>query len=144
MQVNSQPRPKSVALMFLLGAFLTGGAVGYAATRTFSPPSGVVQFTPAQMRAELKQKLHLSPEQGAKFDAHYNARRAAFDSIHAIYQPAEDSIRAIYQPAIDSIRVANHGHVMQDLDSTQKAIYRQMIEDDRKRADSVRKARGQK
>lgn len=130
--------------MFLLGAFLTGGAVGYAATRTFGTPAGTPQFTPAQMRAELKQKLHLTPEQGEKLDASYNARRATFDSIRALYQPAVDSIRAIYQPAIDSVRLNNHQNVMLFLDSTQKATYRQMIEDDKKRADSLKKAGGPK
>ena len=96
------------------------------------------------MREVIKQKLKLSPEQAVKLDTAYNQRRAAFDSIRAIYQPAIDSIRAIYQPANDSIRLANHAKVMQFLESTQKAAYRQMIENDKKYADSVRKAGGLK
>lgn len=144
MTTNPSPRPKSVALMFLLGAFLTGGAVGYAATRTFSPSAAAVSVTPAQMRTVIKTNLSLTPVQIAQFDSSYNVRRAAFDSIRAEFQPPIDSIRALYQPTIDSIRVANHERVMQFLDSTQQAKYRQMIEDDKKRADSTRKAGGQK
>ncbi|MBC8090335.1 MAG: hypothetical protein H7Z40_24005 [Phycisphaerae bacterium] len=130
--------------MFLLGAFLTGGAVGYAATRTFSPSNVPVQLTPAEMRAEWKRQLALSPEQIEKFDALYNGRRTTFDSIRALYTPAVDSIRAIYQPAFDSLRIDNQQKVMRILDSTQQATYREMIEKDKKRADSVRKAGGQK
>lgn len=140
MPPNSSPRPKSVALMFLLGAFLAGGAVAYAAVRTLSASSTVVQFTPAQMRSEIKQKLSLSPEQVAKFEAAYDDRRSTLDSIRATYQPVIDSIRAAHQPAVDSVRVANHARVMLFLDSTQQATYRQMIENDKKRADSLRKA----
>jgi hypothetical protein len=140
---NSSPRPKSVAAMFLLGAFLTGGAVGYAASRTLGPSAAPVSAT-ALMREVIKQKLKLAPDQSAKLDSAYAQRRVAFDSIRAISQPAIDSIRAIHQPAIDSVRVANHAKVMQFLDSNQKATYRQMIEDDKKRADSLRKAGGQK
>ena len=138
--MNTSPRPKSVALLFLLGAFLTGGAVGYAANSTFGAPSGTPQITPAQMRDRWKHELSLSPEQSVKFDANYNARKATSDSIRAHYQPAVDSIRAIYQPAMDSLRISNQRNVMLFLDSTQKLTYQHMIEADRKRADSLRKA----
>lgn len=130
--------------MFLLGAFLTGGAVGYAATRTFGPPVASPEFTPAQMRVELKQKLHLSPEQSALLDARYDARRTTFDSVRDVYQPALDSINALFQPAIDSVRIDNHSKVMLFLDSTQKVTYQHMIETDRARADSIKKAAGKK
>lgn len=129
--------------MFLVGAFLTGGAVGYAAS-TFGTRASPPQFTTAQMRAEIKNQLKLSPEQGEMLEASYNARRAAFDSIRAIRQPAIDSIRAISMPAIDSIRVGNHQKVMQFLDATQKVRYQQMIDADKKKADSVKKAGGAK
>lgn len=144
MTVNSSPRPKSVAAMFLLGAFLTGGVVVYAASRTLGPVTGTVPATPALMRETIKQTLKLSPEQGAKLDAAYDERRAVMDSIRAIDQPAIDSIRAIHQPAFDSVRVANHAKVMLFLDATQQTAYREMIEKDKKRADSSRKAGGQK
>jgi len=140
---NNSPRPKSVAAMFLLGAFLTGGVVGYATSRTLSPKTGTIP-TPALMREVIKQTLKLSPEQSAKLDSAYDQRRAVLDSIDAIYRPAVDSIQAIYKPAIDSVRVANHAKVMLFLDSTQKTAYRDMIEKDKKRADSILKARGQK
>ena len=96
------------------------------------------------MRVELKQKLHLSAEQAALLDARYDARRTTFDSIHGIYQPALDSINALFQPAIDSVRTDNHNQVMLFLDSTQKVTYQHMIETDRARADSLKKAAGSK
>lgn len=142
--MTSSPRPKSAAFVFLLGAFLTGGAVGYAATRTFGPPVAPPQFTPAQMRLELKQKLHLSAEQMPLLDARYDERRTTLDSIHSIYQPALDSINALFLPTIDSVRTTNHSKVMLFLDSSQKVIYQHMIETDRARADSLKKAAGNK
>lgn len=141
---NSSPRPKSVAAMFLLGAFLAGGAVGYAASRSLGPPTGTIPATPALMRETLKQNLKLSPEQSAKLDSAYNDRRVAMDVISSIYQPPIDSIKALFQPKIDSIRVANHARVMQFLSATQQATYRDMIEKDKRRADSVTKARSLK
>lgn len=141
---NNSPRQKSVAAMFLLGAFLTGGAVGYAASRTLGPAKTAVAATPENMRAVIKQTLNLSPEQGAKLDSAYNSRRVAMDAVRAVSQPPIDSILAIYQPQIDSIRVANHARVMQFLNPTQQAAYRDMIEKDKKRADSVTKARSLK
>ena len=126
--------------MFLLGAFLTGGAVGYAANSTFGAPSGTPQVTPAQMRDRWKHDLSLSPEQIVRFDANYNARKATSDSIRALFQPAIDSIRAIYQSAMDSLRVNNHHNVMLFLDSAQKATYQHMIDADRKKTDSLKKA----
>jgi len=138
--VNTSPRPKSVALIFLLGAFLTGGAVGYAATKTFDSPKPIPQFTSAQMRTEIKRKLQLTPEQITQFDAHYDARRAVLDSLRTLYQPAMDSIRAIFQPKIDSVRANNQENVMQILDASQKDTYSKMIADDKHRADSTKKA----
>lgn len=96
------------------------------------------------MRVELKQKLHLSPEQAALLDARYDARRMTFDSLRAIYQPALDSINALFQPALDSVRTDNHSKVMLFLDTTQKVTYQHMIETDRARADSLKKAAGEK
>ncbi len=126
--------------MFLLGAFLTGGAVGYAATKTFDSPKPIPQYTPAQMREEIKRKLVLSPEQALQFDARYDARRVVLDSLRTLYQPAMDSIRAIFQPKIDSVRADNQENVMKILDASQKDTYRNMISDDKRRADSTKKA----
>lgn len=139
--------------MFLLGAFLTGGAVGYAVTRSLSP---MAVGTPpllgqAQLRDSWKKQLELTPEQIRQFDALYDARRVPLDSIRALYRPATDSITAIYRPAIDSIlaiyapamdslRTSNHKKVMQLLDANQKVKYQQMIDADKKKADSLRKS----
>ena len=139
--------------MFLLGAFLTGGAVGYAVTRSLSP---MVVGTPPilgqlQLRESWKKQLELTPEQIKQFDALYDARKVPLDSIRALYRPATDSIAAIYRPAIDSIlaiyapamdslRTTNHKKVMQLLDSSQKVKYQHMIEADKQRADSAKKA----
>ncbi|MEP6835966.1 MAG: hypothetical protein ABJB74_21430 [Gemmatimonas sp.] len=143
--MNSTPRPKSLAALFLFGAFLTGGAVGYAVTRTFGGPiSTPAQFTQmqlqAQMRERWKQDLGLRPDQVVQFDALYDARRVQRDSIRALYTPAVDSIIAPYVPALESLRVSNQQKVMQILDSTQKTKYQKMIDADKRNTDSLKKA----
>ena len=92
------------------------------------------------MRERWKSELNLSPDQSGKFDASYDARKSALDSIRNLYRKPVDSIVAQYQPAIDSVRINNQQKVMQFLDSSQKVKYQQMIDADKKKADSLRKA----
>lgn len=110
--------------MFLIGAFLAGSVVSYAAVR-FSNPTGRA-FTQKDMRDELEQKLHLTPEQSAVMDSAYDWRKVKFDSI-----------MAPHKAAMDSIREQTRARVMQALDSTQKAAYQQMITDQDQRNNST-------
>ncbi|MEO7997871.1 MAG: hypothetical protein ABI852_10525 [Gemmatimonadaceae bacterium] len=118
--MNSSPRPKSIALMFLVGAFLAGSVVSYAAVR-FSNPTGRA-FTQKGMRDELEQKLGLTPSQSATMDSAYDWRQAKFDSI-----------MAPHKAAMDSIREQTRTRVLLVLDSSQKASYQQMIADQNQR-----------
>jgi hypothetical protein len=102
--------------MFLIGAFLAGSVVSYAAVR-FSNPTGRA-FTQKDMRDELEQKLNLTAAQSATMDSAYDWRKAKFDSI-----------MAPHKAVMDSIREETRARVMLVLDSTQKASYQQMIVD---------------
>lgn len=106
--------------MFLIGAFLAGSVVSYAAVR-FSNPTGRA-FTQKDMRDELEQKLGLTPSQSATMDSAYDWRKAKFDSI-----------MAPHKAAMDSIREQTRARVMLVLDSAQKASYQQMITDQNQR-----------
>jgi hypothetical protein len=90
-------RSKSVALAFLLGAFLTGGASGFAAGRSTATTKkdGSVsrEYTYSSMVQELARELTLSPEQTAAVDSILTWRRGRYDLIMLPIRPALDSAR---------------------------------------------------
>ena len=128
--VSSTPRPKSLALMFLVGAFLTGGAVGYAADRAVTRAKPARQQDAKSMRDDLAIQLSLSPAQRRAIDTVFDWRRARSKEIMQQYQPMLDSIR-------DSARVL----IMSQLDTTQQTKFKALIEHNKRVADSISKAR---
>ncbi|MFN5600042.1 MAG: hypothetical protein ACK5AK_11800 [Gemmatimonas sp.] len=127
--MSQSPRPKSLALMFILGALLTGGAVGFVAARAASQP--VVMATDDRaMRAALARELELTPQQAASVDSAWDWRRARSREIMTVVRPALDSVR-------DSARVL----MMTTLSESQKERFRALIERNQRIADSTAKAR---
>lgn len=127
--MSTSPRPKSLAMMFLLGAFLTGGAVGFAAERAVSKPVVLLNDEKA-MREELARELKLSEEQKVVVDSAWEWRRARNRDIMAVVRPALDSVR-------DSARV----RMMSVLSESQRESFRALIERNQRIADSTAKAR---
>lgn len=115
--MSNSPRSKSLALMFLLGAFLTGGAVGFVADRavTLSRPSKKPMDQRA-MRDSLARELHLSDAQRLKVDSIFDWRRARYKEIM-------DSVQPVFDASRDSARVL----LMQTFDADQQAAFRLMI-----------------
>ncbi len=128
--MSTSPRPKSLAMMFLLGAFLTGGAVGFAAERAVSKPV-VMLNDEKSVREELARELRLTAEQKVVLDSAWEWRRARSREIMAAVRPALDSVR-------DSARV----RMMIALDEGQKESFRRLIERNQRLADSAERARG--
>jgi hypothetical protein len=127
----STPRPKSLAMMFLSGAFLTGGAVGFAAERAVSPPRpGSVSET--TVIDGLARELQLSPDQRVVLDSVWDWRRRESRTIMATVRPSLDAVR-------DSARVL----MMNSLDSAQKTAFRALLERNQRAADSTARARGE-
>lgn len=127
--MSTSPRPKSLAMMFLLGAFLTGGAVGFAAERAVSKPVVLLNDEKA-MREELARELKLSEAQKVVVDSAWEWRRARNRDIMAVVRPALDSVR-------DSARV----RMMSVLSEPQRESFRALIERNQRIADSTAKAR---
>ncbi|MCE2900410.1 MAG: hypothetical protein ACK6DP_17925 [Gemmatimonas sp.] len=125
----SSSRSKSLAMLFILGAFLAGGAVGFAAERAVSKPA--IPAYDAQQ--ELARELALNDAQRRHVDSVWAWRRARSREIMATVRPALDSVR-------DSARVL----MMNSFDSTQTAAFRRLIERNQRYADSVARARGGK
>jgi hypothetical protein len=117
--------------MFLLGAFLTGSAVGYAADRavTHAKPT-VRQMDDRAMRDELAKELTLSTDQRRVIDSVLDWRRARDREIMQRIQPSRDSLR-------DSARVV----IRARLDSSQLTKFAALLERNKRRADSVTRAR---
>ena len=128
--MSTTPRPKSLALMFLLGAMLTGSALGFAAGRVASRPI-VMLNDDKSMREELARELKLSPEQTVALDSAWEWRRARSRDIMSAVRPALDSVR-------DSARVL----MLARLTEAQQETFRKLIERNQRLADSAAKARG--
>jgi hypothetical protein len=130
--VNTSPRPKSLALMFLLGAFVAGSAIGYAADRTFTNQRAAGRpYTEKGMRDELQTKLTLSAAQRATLDSALDWRRGRSDEI----------MKPI-QPLLDAARDSSRQRIMASLDSSQKTIFMRILEDMKTKADSGHRGPG--
>lgn len=128
--MSTTPRPKSVALMFLLGAFLTGSAVGYAADRAVTRSEPSRQLDEKTMRDKFAQELSLTTDQRRAIDSIFDWRRARSKEIMQQYRPSLDSVR-------DSARVL----MMQALDTAQQTKFKALIERNKRSADSANRAR---
>jgi hypothetical protein len=128
--VPSSPSTKSIAWIFLIGAFLTGGAVGFVTDRAINlsrPRRGPMDER--AMRDSLARELHLSDAQRRSVDSIYDWRRARNKELMDSVSPSFDAVR-------DSARVL----LMKSLDPQQQADFRKII-DRLQKADSVRRTR---
>ncbi len=116
--------------MFLLGAFLTGGAVGFAADRAVARSTPATRFDDKAARDEVAKQLNLSADQRRVIDSVMDWRRARSREIMQQYRPTLDSIR-------DSARVL----MRTVLDATQQSQFTALIERNQRTADSASKAR---
>ncbi len=124
----SNTPPKSLALIFLLGAFLAGGAVGFAADRALVEPPRH-RYDESAMRDSLGKELQLSAVQRHQVDSILDWGRVRRNEI---MKPVQPSLRA----ARDSGRVL----INQLLDSAQQTRWRNILERMRN-SDSTRRPR---
>jgi hypothetical protein len=117
-------RSKQQALMFLLGAVLVGGVLGFSADRVFAERQK--HWAP---RMRMYQDLGLSESQINAMDSLLDARNC---QIRAVMGPV--------QPQLDSIKAAAHQQVRQILTSEQRAKLEARAGEERHR-DSLQRAR---
>ena len=84
-------RSKHLALMFLLGAVLVGGALGFTADRVWMKESSCND--PRRCKALLYDRLELTAAQRAAWDSILDDRHRQFDSLFKPIRPQMDSIR---------------------------------------------------
>ena len=85
-------RSKNLAMMFLLGAVLVGGALGYTADRVWMRDAACND--PRASRALLYDRLELNVAQRAAWDSILDDRHRQFDSLFKPIKPQMDSIRS--------------------------------------------------
>lgn len=116
-------RPKQQALVFLLGAVLVGGVVGFSADRVFRRDDSSI----AAKRAALYDDLELRPGQRAAMDSLFDARNCKYD---AIFRPI--------QPALDTLKVETRGRINAILTPEQRVRLDARRRDDDARKDAER------
>ena len=127
--------------MFLLGAFLTGGAVGFAADRAVSGSRPARQYNERSMGDELAVQLNLSADQRRVIDSVFDWRRMRNREIMQPYRPILDSVRDVTRPMLDSVRDSGRVLMRRVLDTAQQTKFTALIERNRRTADSMAKAR---
>ena len=118
-------RSKQQALMFLLGAVLVGGVVGFSADRVW----GVKKPDHWSSRTRMYDDLALSEAQRLTMDSLLDARNC---QLAAVMKPV--------RPQLDSIRNAAHQEIVARLSDGQRAIM-EMRREEMARRDSIQKAR---
>ena len=116
-------RSKGYALMFLLGAFLAGGALGFTADRVIDGGHRRDMRGPRAYLQKMADELKLTPQQQASIDSLMEQKRS---QIVALYKPV--------RPQLDSIAVA--ARVVSD--STHAQIKRLLNPDQQAKLDRMR------
>jgi hypothetical protein len=93
-------RSKSYALMFLLGAFVAGGALGFTADRVMTREKHSRGGRPSLDR--MAKELELTDSQRVHFDSITAGRRAQIRALWQPLRPQMDSIEKIARSISDS------------------------------------------
>jgi Spy/CpxP family protein refolding chaperone len=117
-------RTKGYALMFLLGAFIAGGALGFSADRAIRGGHGR-ERGPRAYRQRMAEELSLTPQQQTSVDSLIEQKHR---QIMALYKPLK--------PQLDSTAVL--ARVVSD--STHAQIKRLLNPDQRVKLDKMRAA----
>ena len=96
-------RSKSLALMFILGAVLVGGVLGFTADRVFARDSACRSADKRTYRDRFAAELELTDEQRAMVDTLLDARHAQMAEVMAPIRPRLDSISAATRTQISRI-----------------------------------------
>ena len=99
-----QHSSKHTALAFLLGALLTGGALGFAAGRVFDRDARATRSYET-VREQLARTLGLSTEQKSRFDEILDRRDHKIDSLMAPLDAQVEALRPAVKAARDSARM---------------------------------------
>ena len=113
---------KQLALMFLLGAVLVGGVLGFTADRYMQGRVCAEQLTPEQARAKFHAELGLTA-----------AQSAAVDSIMDIRHQQIAALMKGVRPQIEMVKDSTRAQLLRILDERQRAKFEEMRQEMRRR-----------
>jgi hypothetical protein len=120
-------RSKAMAMMFLLGALLTGGALGFAGSRVLNGKEPVIRWGDQRsMRDYVGRRLDLSVGQ-----------RVAVDSILEDRHRQMGKLMEPLRPKMDSIRMSSRAQMRVLLSPVQQAEFDRMLQELQARNDST-------
>jgi len=110
-------RTKGYALMFLLGAFLAGGALGFSAERVIRAGHGRDMRGPRAYRQRMAEELKLTPPQQASVDSLIEQKHRQIVALYKPVKPQLDSIALLARVVSDS----THAQIKRLLNPDQQA-----------------------
>lgn len=110
-------RSKGYALMFLLGAFVTGGALGFTADRVIGGGHSREMRGPRAYRQKMAEELKLAPQQQSSIDSLMEQKHRQIVALYKPVRPQLDSIAGVARVVSDS----THAQIKRLLNPDQQA-----------------------
>ncbi|MDQ6870614.1 MAG: hypothetical protein M3037_01215 [Gemmatimonadota bacterium] len=110
-------RSKGYALMFLLGAFIAGGALGFTADRAMRGGHGRDMRDARAFRQRLAEELNLTPQQRTSVDSLLEQKHRQIVALYKPVKPQLDSIASLARVVSDS----THAQIKRLLNADQQA-----------------------
>src|SRR6476469_5810716 len=107
-------RSKSMAVGFLLGTLLCGGALGFSLDRVLTRPACDANTDREAVRAYMASKLQLTPLQRAQVDSLLDIRHREISRVVARVRPQLDSVREATRVRIKKLLDAGQQQRLQD------------------------------
>jgi Spy/CpxP family protein refolding chaperone len=125
-------RTKGYALMFLLGAFIAGGALGFSADRAIRGGHGREFRGQRGYRQRMADELKLTPQQQASVDSLIEQKHRQIMALYKPLRPQLDSAAVLARVVSDSThaqikRLLNPGQQVK-LDKMRAAARRELAE----------------
>jgi Spy/CpxP family protein refolding chaperone len=95
-------RSKGYAVMFLLGAFVAGGALGFTADRVIDVKRAHEMRGPHAYRQRMADELKLTPQQQASVDSLIEQKHRQIVALYKPVKPQLDSIALLARVVSDS------------------------------------------
>ncbi len=109
-------RSKGYAVMFLLGAFVAGGALGFTADRVIDVKHGREMRGPRAYRQKMAEELKLTPAQQASVDSLIEQKHRQIVTLYKPVKSQLDSIAVLARTVSDS----THAQIKRLLNPEQK------------------------
>ena len=117
-------RSRSLALMFLLGALLVGGALGFTADRVLTTDRCAKSADNHRAFAWLTEELHLTPQQSAAVDSIVERRHREMRAVIATVRPqmvaVRDTARQQIRRVLDESQRARFDELLAKKDSAKE------------------------